>query len=255
MAGTTMSTGSALRELAALTLQARTVHDLAEQASKWATRVIPGASTVSVLISWHHTAVTAAAADVTGRELISLSHGSDAPIDATVGPARQAVGTQQVVASTDLKSEHRWGRWARDAFDAGIGSVYAYPMSAGHSPIGALTIYAAKGDPLSLATRRWAGDVAGMVTVALVAAQRDFDHTGLVEDLRTALARRPVIDQAIGVLLARNGGDADSALSGLRRASQRRNVPVRDLAAALVASTSRRPEGGPMIRRRMDLRR
>ena len=45
---------------------------------------------------------------------------------------------------------------------------------------------------------------------------------------------RPVIEQAKGVLMAENRCSADEAFEILRKASQRENVPVRDLAARIV---------------------
>ncbi len=41
---------------------------------------------------------------------------------------------------------------------------------------------------------------------------------------------RSVIDQAIGVLLAHNAANADTAFGLLRAASQGRNIKIRDIA-------------------------
>jgi hypothetical protein len=53
--------------------------------------------------------------------------------------------------------------------------------------------------------------------------------------LRAQLASQPVIDQANGILMARSGCDPDEAFDILRRASQRSQVKVRELAADVVA--------------------
>lgn len=58
-------------------------------------------------------------------------------------------------------------------------------------------------------------------------------------DVRTALLSRSVIDQAIGILMARERIDARIALERLRRVSQDRNVKLRDLCDQLVARVSR----------------
>ena len=57
-----------------------------------------------------------------------------------------------------------------------------------------------------------------------------------VDDLRMALATRPVIDQAKGVLIARHGCTPDQAFEMLTDASQRANVKVREIAARIVSS-------------------
>jgi hypothetical protein len=52
--------------------------------------------------------------------------------------------------------------------------------------------------------------------------------------LFTRFSTMPVIEQAKGILIAQQGCTAEEAFSLLRRASQRSNVPVRELAAQIV---------------------
>jgi hypothetical protein len=66
--------------------------------------------------------------------------------------------------------------------------------------------------------------------------------------LQARLASLPVIEQAKGIIMARYGWSEDQAFDALRRASQRENIKVRDLAASIVARTvrsapRRRPSG------------
>jgi AmiR/NasT family two-component response regulator len=44
----------------------------------------------------------------------------------------------------------------------------------------------------------------------------------------------PVIEQAKGILMAQSGCSADQAFDMLRRASQRSNVPIRELAPKII---------------------
>jgi AmiR/NasT family two-component response regulator len=57
--------------------------------------------------------------------------------------------------------------------------------------------------------------------------------------LRARLETQPVIEQAKGILMAQSGYSDAEAFDLLRRASQRSNVPVRELAAQLVAKAVR----------------
>ena len=57
-----------------------------------------------------------------------------------------------------------------------------------------------------------------------------------VEQLRQAIASRPVIDQARGILMASHGCTSDEAWHILRETSQLSNTKLRDVAAAVTAS-------------------
>jgi len=56
--------------------------------------------------------------------------------------------------------------------------------------------------------------------------------------LQARMASMPVIEQAKGIIMAQCGWPEEQAFDALRRASQRENVKVRDLAAAIVARTA-----------------
>ena len=56
--------------------------------------------------------------------------------------------------------------------------------------------------------------------------------------LLARLETMPVIEQAKGILMAQTGCDADAALATLRQAAQRSNVPVSEVAAAIVQRTA-----------------
>lgn len=60
--------------------------------------------------------------------------------------------------------------------------------------------------------------------------------------LQAQLDSMPVIEQAKGIMMARFGWGEDEAFDALRRASQRSNVRVRDLAASIVAGATRLSE-------------
>jgi hypothetical protein len=67
---------------------------------------------------------------------------------------------------------------------------------------------------------------------------REVLHESAFARLQARLESLPVIEQAKGILMAQTGCCADEAFDLLRRASQRSNVPVRDLAAEIVLRTS-----------------
>jgi len=54
------------------------------------------------------------------------------------------------------------------------------------------------------------------------------------DQLRAALTSRATIDQAKGILMATHGGTPEDAFNRLVRMSQNSNVPLRDVAKAIV---------------------
>jgi hypothetical protein len=81
-------------------------------------------------------------------------------------------------------------------------------------------------------------------------AGREVLHQSLNARLLARLETMPVIEQAKGIIMAQSHCGQAEAFDMLRRASQRSNVPVRDLAARIVANTagSATPAGGPAVR-------
>jgi hypothetical protein len=67
------------------------------------------------------------------------------------------------------------------------------------------------------------------------------DQAQLSEDLQQALISRAVIDRAIGITMAQQCCDAATAFNILRRASQNRNIKLRELVAEIVTMVGGKP--------------
>jgi len=63
--------------------------------------------------------------------------------------------------------------------------------------------------------------------------------------LMARLASLPTIEQAKGILMAQTGCSPDAAFDMLRRASQRSNVPVKQLADRIVRNASKASDAQP----------
>jgi AmiR/NasT family two-component response regulator len=79
--------------------------------------------------------------------------------------------------------------------------------------------------------------LAAAASGALEVARRLTEQAQLNEDLKAAMASRRVIDQALGITMAREGCDADTAFALLRRTSQNGHRKLREVAADLVTRT------------------
>jgi AmiR/NasT family two-component response regulator len=74
------------------------------------------------------------------------------------------------------------------------------------------------------------------------------DLRELTEQLRTALASREIIHQALGIIMGQQRCTAHEGFELLRRASQNRNRPVYELAADIVESiTGARADATPFV--------
>lgn len=72
-----------------------------------------------------------------------------------------------------------------------------------------------------------------------LSARKDRMRYSAYARMQARLASMPVIEQAKGIIMAQSHCGAAEAFTMLRQASQRSNVPVRELAAQIVANTVR----------------
>lgn len=106
---------------------------------------------------------------------------------------------------------------------------------------GALSLYAAAPHAFGAAQISRATIFACYLPSALVIGARQDGLLATIDQLRTALASRAVIDQAIGVIMTRDHCGSSQAVAMLRAESQHRNLKLRDLARQIVTEAS----GGP----------
>ena len=149
------------------------------------------------------------------------------------GPCIQALRTgREVKVSLPCP---QWPIFTARAQEAGLGSVMSLPLQAAERTTGALNLYfrhSAGGEGPGADAARSLARQAGTVlanAAALMGAELTNRH------LEEALASRDLIGQAKGILMAREGIDADAAFDILRRASQRTDRKLRDIAAEVVS--------------------
>jgi hypothetical protein len=114
---------------------------------------------------------------------------------------------------------------------------------AGH-PLGALNLSSRDSDGFSQLDEGILALFTSPAAAGIVVAGRYAEARDLAAQLEQALRSRAVIDQAIGIIMAESRCDADQAFGMLRRASNNRNMKLRDLAAEIVT----RVGGGPSPR-------
>jgi GAF domain-containing protein len=146
------------------------------------------------------------------------------------GPCLTAAWEEKTVHVTDLTTDERFPRYARDALaQTPIRSVMAFQLFIAGQTMGALNVYAEEPHAFGPMSREIGLIFAAHSSVAWNTARRD-------EQFRRALASRDTIGQAKGMIMARYGVDAVQAFNVLRKLSQDSNVPLIDVAADLIAN-------------------
>ncbi|WP_432080119.1 GAF and ANTAR domain-containing protein [Streptomyces sp. WAC 04229] len=198
---------------------------------------VPGAAACSITVRRSDRLMTLAgsAGLPSGLDLRQYENGS--------GPCVDAAETESPRYAADLATETRWPAYTQYALATGVRCVLALPLAVEGETGAALNLYGLEPDSLADgrdAARAFAERAAAAVNEAL----RIERQQASAADVRTALLSRSVIDQAVGMIMARERIDAHRAMERLRRASQHRNVKLRDLCGELVARASGAPSDG-----------
>jgi GAF domain-containing protein len=122
----------------------------------------------------------------------------------------------------------------------GIRSTLSLPLVAGDDAAGALNMYSRTLRGFTAEDEAVGIMLASAAAIVLVNASAYWQAAQLSEQLSQAMQSRAVIEQAKGILMARSPRlTADEAFDLLRKASQRENVKLRDIAQRIV---DRRPD-------------
>jgi GAF domain-containing protein len=150
------------------------------------------------------------------------------------GPCLDAAKTgQTIVVDTNAHDSH-YAEFARIAARAGVRSVISIGLPLNQRCIGGLNIYRTTHTALDPAFLQQAEAFASFAAVAVNNVTRYAEMAADAADLRTAMRSRAVIEQAKGIIMARDYCTAEEAFDILRRTSQHKNLKLRDLAQDLV---------------------
>lgn len=170
------------------------------------------------------------------------------------GPSYEALRSRAVVYVKNLALDSRWPEYRRTILREGVATVLAVPLEVEARLVGVLTLYGPNRRQLAMREVHDVLVLADATAIALEVRQHVETQAQLNEQLRRAIASRPLIDQALGIVMARQGCTASEAFDLLRLDSQTANQPMREIAAGLVvAATGRPPEPArPFVDRGLD---
>lgn len=146
------------------------------------------------------------------------------------GPCLDAIKMHEMFKTGDLGRETRWPLFsARAQRETGVTSMLCFRLFVEADTLGALNLYSKAADAFDRHDEAVGSVFAAHAAVALATSIHD-------EQMEEALQSRDVIGQAKGMLMAREGVNAEDAFDMLKRASQRLNLKLRDVATRIVAS-------------------
>lgn len=149
-------------------------------------------------------------------------------------PWAAAVDRLRVVLVPDVGDDGGSSAWSRAVQDAGYRSAVVLPANVDDDADVVLAVYSADRDP-------WDGELLVAADAQAQAAARALrvvldgdDASRAVGDYRIAASAYVAVQQAVGVLMARDACGAEAALARLTRDAAERGEPVEERAAAVL---------------------
>jgi GAF domain-containing protein len=220
----------ALRELSDLLLEEETLQTTTSRIAELAHRTIPhsGAVAVAVAEDGRQAPLVVDSGELGVNDFDSRQY------DLQIGPCYEAMQDGQYRSIEAASEETRWPTYATEAAALGINSVLSLPLSVRDAPMGAINVYSQQRKAFTDEAFQVAALYAMQAGVAIANAQVYQASRRFAGELRTALDNRPRIEQAKGLLMAREGIGPNEAFDRLVKLSQNSNTKVRDVAQNLV---------------------
>ncbi len=170
-------------------------------------------------------------------------------LQADEGPCLDCFTTGEAVSVADLAAVvERWPLFVPAARAAGVESVHALPMRAAGNALGALGLFGSSPGALNDADLLVGRSLAHIASVAIV-QEHPPAAQAVYPQLRTALARRVVVEQAKGFLRERLDVSIARAFVLLRRYARTSNTHLSEVARQLMSEPAARPAIIETIRR------
>jgi hypothetical protein len=216
-----------LTELAALLLSAESVEEALHHLARMAVVVVPDGPSCGITVANDGQFTTVVYAGSIPPSV------DDAQYERGDGPCLEALRTGAPVIIQDLSHEDqtRWRGFPPVALAAGT-------LEVDGQIVGVLNLYAHERNLFPEPVQRIAKQFVDPAALLLSGVLQRLSQAELIAHLNAALGSRAVIDQAIGIIMARRACTADEAFAVLRRMSNDRNVKLRDVAAAMTEAVA-----------------
>ena len=220
--------------MAGLVLSDQTLNSILELVASLSAHTIPGVDGASVSLVDGGRVRTAVHTD----ETIRLADGDQYELDE--GPCLHAIRSGEPTHLESTGGDERWPGFVARAGERGIGSVLSMPLQLGERSLGALNLYSRRPGPFDERAQFLSSLFAQHAAIVIANAEEYVSSRERAEQLLEALQTRDVIGQAKGIIISSQRCSSDEAFDILRRASQRENRKLRDVARDIVERAQRR---------------
>lgn len=218
-------------ELAGELFGSRELPDDLRRVLKFTVDVVAACDWASITQWCDERAVGTVASDALAAELDGVQFRSG------LGPGPEALRSRDPIYTPRLAESGRWPVLAAAAEQCGASSAICHGLFVRQprqwSALGVFTMYSATRDAFSEEELEFGSILAAFVAVRVSAARRSADVDRREAALHRALSTRDVIGQAKGILMERQRLSPGEAFDLLRRASQRLNRKLVDVAQQL----------------------
>ncbi|MFB9838214.1 GAF and ANTAR domain-containing protein [Actinoallomurus acaciae] len=221
---------TALAQMARDLLAQDSLQQTLDRIVRHAVDLVPGCEMAGIMVLQNLRVHTLAATD----DLVRTSDRIQGEV--RQGPCFDAtrIGTESYRVEDMDGEADRWPRYAPRARELGIGSMIGFKLFTEEQNLGALDLYSFRPRALTEYSEQIGWLLASHAAVAFASARAD-------ADLHVAISSRQDIGMAVGILMERHKLSTDHAFAVLSRASQRRNVKLREIARRVV-ETGEAPE-------------
>lgn len=213
------------------------LEDLLTRVATFAVEAIPGAEGAGLTLIEEGRADTIVKSAPFVRQVDDIQYGLGE------GPCISAATTGRTMRSGSLGGDLRWPRFGARIGRLGVHSVLSLPLISDDTVVGAMNVYAHAKDAFDERAEQVGELFAVPAAIAVQNAHILAQTRRLAANFEAALTSRGVIDQAIGIIMSRQGLSADEAFSRLRTLSQREHVKVALIATGIVEAAVRRARG------------
>jgi GAF domain-containing protein len=161
------------------------------------------------------------------------------------GPCMDAYNEKQLVHSGDLQRESRWPDFVPAAVRRGVRAVLAAPIPYDRQAIGVVAVVSGKVHPWSPESELALVAFTDLAALLIASMMQGEEKTQIAAQLQQALDARIVIEQAKGVVVARQGVSPRQAYESLRSSARAQRRRLAEVAREVVEEAQSAPGAEP----------